>query len=76
MAPKMTLTAVYEPVDDGWIQARLKEVPGVITVGRTREEAKELLLDALHEYLLALGEEEAAAVTTDQSEPFEISLSR
>jgi predicted RNase H-like HicB family nuclease len=52
---RMTLTAVYEPVEGGWTQARIRELPAVITAGPTPEEAKELLLDALREYLLSLG---------------------
>jgi predicted RNase H-like HicB family nuclease len=47
----MKLTAVYEPVEDGWIQAHFLELPGVITAGRTREEASVMLRDALAEYL-------------------------
>jgi predicted RNase H-like HicB family nuclease len=59
MASRISLTAVYESVDGGWIQARVAELPGVITAAPTLEEAKELLPDALREYLLALGEAEA-----------------
>lgn len=46
------LTAVYEKHDD-WIVAYLEEIPGVNTQGRTVEEAKENLEDALHEFLEA-----------------------
>jgi predicted RNase H-like HicB family nuclease len=60
MASRLTLTAVYEPVEHGWIQAHLTELPGVITAAPTLAEAKELLADALREYLLALGEAEGA----------------
>lgn len=60
MASRISLTAVYEPVDGGWIQAHVVELPGVITAAPTLEEAKELLPDALREYLLALGEAEEA----------------
>jgi hypothetical protein len=48
-------TAVLEPVEDGWVQARLEEILAVVTVGRAREEARELLLDAFREDLLSLG---------------------
>lgn len=51
MATDLRLTAIYKPDDDGWIQAQLVELPGVITTGRTLEEAKEMLRDALTEYL-------------------------
>lgn len=50
----MTLTAVYESVENGWVQGRLEELPGVITAAPTREEAEELLADALSEYLGSL----------------------
>lgn len=52
----LTLTVVYEPVENGWVQARLVEIPGVITAGPTRDEAKILVVDALREYLRAAGE--------------------
>jgi len=48
------LTAVYEPVENGWTQARIEELPAVITAGASLEDARELLRDALHEYLLSL----------------------
>lgn len=53
MASRIALTAIYEPVDNGWTQARVKELPGVITAAPTLEEAKSLLEDAVREYLLA-----------------------
>ncbi len=53
---RFDLTAVFEPVEEGWFQGRIAELPGVITAGRSLEEAKALLPDALREYLLALGE--------------------
>jgi hypothetical protein len=39
------------------VQARIAEYPAVITAAPTREGAKELVLDALREYLLSLAEE-------------------
>lgn len=51
---RFALTAVYETVEQGWVQARVSEVPGVITAAVTRTEAEELLLDAIHEYLVAM----------------------
>jgi hypothetical protein len=69
--PALELSIVYETVDDGWIQARIAEYPAVITAGPTRDVAKELVLDALREYLVSLAdsapeqgvEREAVAVT-------------
>ena len=56
MVSRISLTAVYEPVEEGWTQARIRELPSVITAAPTLEEAKELLADALREYLLSLAE--------------------
>lgn len=56
MTTSFDLTAVFEPVEDGWVQASIAEIPGVITAGPSLDEAKELLADALREYLLAVGE--------------------
>jgi predicted RNase H-like HicB family nuclease len=57
MTTPLTLTAVYEPVDNGWIQGRINELPAVITEAPTIEEAKEMLRDALAEYLASLQSE-------------------
>lgn len=56
MVQALTFTARLEPVEDGWTQATIDELPGVITTGRSAQEAKEMLADALHTYLLALGD--------------------
>ncbi|HEV8635734.1 MAG TPA: hypothetical protein VG370_16020 [Chloroflexota bacterium] len=60
MVAKVSFTAVFEPVENGWTQARIAELPGVVTAAPTLDEAKEMLLDALREYLLALGEPDGA----------------
>ncbi len=44
---QIELTAIYEPQPDGWIAASIAEIPGVLTQGRTMEEAREMLADAL-----------------------------
>lgn len=43
--------AFDEPDEDGWIVARVLEVPGALSQGRTREEARENVLDALRTVL-------------------------
>jgi predicted RNase H-like HicB family nuclease len=48
------LSVIFESVEDGWVQARIEELPGVITAAPTRREAKAQVVDALREYLLAL----------------------
>jgi predicted RNase H-like HicB family nuclease len=56
MATDLTYTAVFEEVEDGWTQARIAEVPGVITAGSNRQEARDLLQDALREYFASFME--------------------
>lgn len=66
---------MYEPVEGGWTQAHIAEIPAVITAAPTRDAAKEMLLDALREYLLSLGHEETVEVREPaSSEPLEIVL--
>jgi hypothetical protein len=55
LAPQsISLSIVYEPVEDGWVQARIEGIPEVITAGPTKAEARALVLDALREYLLSI----------------------
>jgi predicted RNase H-like HicB family nuclease len=50
-AQPFDLTIAYQRVEDGWIQATVPAVPGVITAGRTTHEARDGALDALREML-------------------------
>jgi len=52
----LTWTAVFDKVENGWVQGRIAELPGVITAAPTMGEAKAGLVDALHEYLASLAE--------------------
>jgi predicted RNase H-like HicB family nuclease len=45
--PKLDLTIVYEDGEEGFILSSIPAVPGVLSQGRTREEARENVLDAL-----------------------------
>lgn len=51
MGTQLTFRAVFETVEDEWIQGRLVDLPGVITAAPTLDEAKAMLADALAEYL-------------------------
>lgn len=44
---QLDLTIVYEPEEEGWILASIPEVPGAMSQGRTREEARANVIDAL-----------------------------
>lgn len=47
MTTTLKLTVVYEPGEEGWIIASIPEVPGALSQGRTRQEARENVIDAL-----------------------------
>jgi predicted RNase H-like HicB family nuclease len=77
MVQAMTFTARYETVEDGWVQATIDELPSVISAAPTRRQAKNGLADALHEYLLALGDLERSAPGDRQgeAEPLRVTIS-
>jgi predicted RNase H-like HicB family nuclease len=47
VSEQLDLTIVYEPGEDGWIIASIPEVAGVFSQGRTQEEARANVIDAL-----------------------------
>lgn len=70
MSDTLQLTITYdEPDEDGWIVARVIQVPGAMSQGRTREEARENVIDALR---LMLAPDDDADV--DRSEPLELTF--
>lgn len=50
----VNLHVAFEPDEQGWVRATIEELPGVITCAPTLEEARELVPDALEEWLTAL----------------------
>jgi predicted RNase H-like HicB family nuclease len=74
MNEKLQMTITYEePDDDGWIVARVVEVPGAMSQGRTREEARENVLDALQ--LMLAPDDDDASVAAGRSEQLDLTLS-
>jgi predicted RNase H-like HicB family nuclease len=52
MAASVDFTIFFDrPDEDGWIVARILGVPGAMSQGRTHEEARENVLDALRTVL-------------------------
>jgi predicted RNase H-like HicB family nuclease len=47
MAEALRFTIHFSDGGAGWIMAQVEEVPGAISQGRTREEARENVVDAL-----------------------------
>jgi predicted RNase H-like HicB family nuclease len=62
---RMDLHVVFEPDEQGWVRATIEELPGVITCAPTIDEARELVRDALDEWLAALTSEERASIGPD-----------
>ncbi|MCA1680589.1 MAG: type II toxin-antitoxin system HicB family antitoxin [Actinobacteria bacterium] len=47
----LSLTIHYEDAGDGWVMASIPEIPGAISQGRTRAEARQNVIDALQTVL-------------------------
>jgi predicted RNase H-like HicB family nuclease len=70
MSDTLRLTITYdEPDEDGWIVARVVQVPGAISQGRTREQARENVIDALRLMLAPDDDTDVAG-----SEPLELTF--
>jgi predicted RNase H-like HicB family nuclease len=72
MAESLRMTVVFEQGQDGWIVASVPEVPGVHSQGRTREEARANVVDALRGMLELRFGVEAGVATDADSEPLEL----
>ncbi len=73
MSDKLRLMITYdEPDEDGWIVARVLQVPGAISQGRTREEARENVPDALQELALSYLGGEPPPHARGESEPLDV----
>jgi predicted RNase H-like HicB family nuclease len=72
------LTVVYEEGDSGWVIARIREVPAAMSQGRTQDEARENVLDALRELVLSYLDdgEESPLPEGASSEELTITLGR
>ena len=71
MSEVMDLTIVFEQGEDGWVVASIPEVPGAHSQGRTREEARANVIDALRGILeLRFGEH--ASPSGGDSEPLKL----
>jgi predicted RNase H-like HicB family nuclease len=73
MSEQLRLTITFEePDEEGWIVARVIEVPGAMSQGRTRDEARDNLIDALR--LMLSPDEDDPRVVDGRSEPLELTL--
>ena len=74
MSGSLRLTIVYEPDEEGWIVASVPEVPGALSQGRTREEARANVINALHGILELRFGEHALAEPAQDSESLELHM--
>ncbi|HVC86196.1 MAG TPA: type II toxin-antitoxin system HicB family antitoxin [Gaiellaceae bacterium] len=73
MGERLRLTIIFEEADEeGWIVASVIEVPGAMSQGRTRAEARENLIDALR--LMLSPDVDDHRVLDGRSEPLELTL--
>ena len=73
MSEHLRMTIAYEePDEEGWIVARIVEVPGALSQGRTREEARENVIDALR--LMLSPDDGETGTASDRSEPLDLIL--
>lgn len=74
MSDQLRMTIAYdEPDEEGWIVARVVEVQGAISQGRTREEARVNVIDALR--LMLSPDEGEKGVAPDESVVLDLRLS-
>lgn len=67
------MTITYDaPDEEGWIVARVAEVPGAVSQGKTRKEARENVIDALR--LMLAPDDADQTDAADRSEQLDLIL--
>ena len=74
MSEPLHLTIVFQDAEDGWIVASIPEVPGALSQGHTRQEARENVIDALRGILELRFGEHALSEPASDSEPLELTI--
>ena len=64
MSDELHLTIRYTDAGDGWLTAQVKEIPGAISEGQSREEARANVIDALD--ILLTPDETLAGESSDE----------
>jgi predicted RNase H-like HicB family nuclease len=73
MSESVQLTILYEDAGDGWVTAQVAEVPGAISQGHSREEARSNVIDALR-ILLTPDEDLSGGVHGENSESLTLTV--
>jgi predicted RNase H-like HicB family nuclease len=69
----LQLTVRFEDAGEGWVLATIPEVPGAISQGRTRQEARTNVIDALR-VVLTPDEQLAGERVDEDAEPLELTI--
>jgi predicted RNase H-like HicB family nuclease len=70
---ELHLTIRYSDAGDGWVTAQIVEIPGAISQGATRDEARTNVLDAL-DLLLTPDEQLAGEAQADDTESLTLTI--
>lgn len=73
MRQTLSLTVRFEDAGNGWVMATIAEVPGAISQGRNREEARENVIDALRT-VLTPDEQLAGRAPSADDEPLTLTI--
>lgn len=73
MSDELHLTIRYTDAGDGWLTAQVTEIPGAISEGQSREEARANVMDAL-EILLTPDETLAGESSDGDTESLTLSV--
>jgi predicted RNase H-like HicB family nuclease len=73
MSEKLRLTVRFEDAGEGWILATIAEVPGAISQGRTRAEARDNVIDALRVVLTSDEQLDGQRMSVD-AEPLDLTI--
>lgn len=73
MSNTLRLTIAFDdPDEDGWVVARVVEIPGALSQGRTREEARENVIDALR--LMLTPDDGDPSVVDERTESLDLTV--
>lgn len=73
MSDELHLTIRYSDAGDGWVTAQVVEIPGAISEGKSREEARANVIDAL-DVVLTPDEELAGQSAGEDSESLTLTV--
>lgn len=73
MSEELHLTINYSDAGNGWVTAQVAEIPGAISEGKSREDARANVLDAL-DVLLTPDDQLTGAPTTGDSESLTLTV--